>query len=127
MLVAAVFNTFMLIEPKDILASRAREREELGLGDAEDEDDDGIPAPTTLNWKVFGNIILGALGDNIGSAGLMPLCLSPLAFNSFYNDFEKVGQDPIMSQDAYKWISVLVALMGKLNCSPHFWYSFASS
>ena len=110
-LVAAVLNTFMLIEPKDILASRSREREEMGLLiDDEDEDDDNT-APTELNYKVFGNIIIGALGDNIGSSGLMPLCLSPLAFNTFYESFVKAGEDPIMPQVAYKWISVLVALM----------------
>jgi len=110
-LVAAILNTFMLIEPKDILASRSREREEMGLLiDDEDEDDDN-KAPTELNKKVFGNIILGALGDNIGSSGLMPLCLSPLAFNTFYENFAKAGEDPIMPQVAYKWISVLVALM----------------
>ena len=112
--VAAVLNTFFLIEPKpkDILASRAREREELGLlVDDDDDDDDGIKAPTELNKKVFANIILGALGDNIGSSGLMPLCLSPLAFNNFYESFAKQGLTPIMSQVAYKWISVLVALM----------------
>ena len=105
-------NTFFLIEPKDILASRAREREELGLlVDDEDDDNDGVKAPTELNKKVFANIILGALGDNIGSSGLMPLCLSPLAFNAFYESFVKQGLTPIMSQVAYKWISVLVALM----------------
>ncbi|KAL7547751.1 hypothetical protein ACHAWF_015043 [Thalassiosira exigua] len=110
--ISAVLSTFFLIEPKDILASRSREREELGLADIEDEDDeDGMPVPTELNKKVFGNIILGALGDNIGSSGLMPLCLSPLAFNAFYADLKNQGLDPIMSQVAYKWISVLVALM----------------
>ena len=49
--------------------------------------------------------------NNIGSSGLMPLCLSPLAFNTFYENFVKAGEDPIMPQVAYKWISVLVALM----------------
>jgi hypothetical protein len=98
----------MLIEPKDIIASRSRERDELGLGDIEDEDDEGhVEGPTELNKKTFFNIILGALGDNIGSSGLMPLCMSPLAFNAFYEDLKP---NPIMSQVGYKWISVLVAL-----------------
>ena len=56
---------------------------------------------------MFSLIRLGALGDNIGSSGLMPLCLSPLAFETFYVN----AQPAIMSQVAYKWISVLVALM----------------
>ena len=113
--IAAVLNTFLLIEPEDILASCAREREELGLGDIDDKVDNGMPLLTSLNYKVFGNIILGALGDNIGSSGLMPLCLSPLAFNAFYADFENQDLPPIMSQVSYKWISVLVALMGKFS------------
>ena len=66
MAIAAVLNTCMLIEPKDIIASRSRERDELGLGDIDDEDDEGhVEGPTELNKKTFFNIILGALGDNI--------------------------------------------------------------
>jgi MFS family permease len=76
--VAALFNTFMLIEPRDILASRSREREEMGLLEADDNDyEDAIKAPDVLNKKHFVTIIVGALADNIGSAGLNPLCLSP--------------------------------------------------
>lgn len=108
---AALLSSFMLIEPRDILASRSREREALGLLiDGEDEED-CIKAPTELNYKVFGNIILGALADNVGSAGLMPLCLSPLAFNTFYRSFEDQDLVPIMPVVAYKWIGVLLALM----------------
>jgi len=110
-LIGALLNTFMLIEPKDILASRSREREMLGLeAEDEDEEDGGVVLPTELNYKVLANILIGALGDNVGSSGLMPLCLSPLAFSAFYQEFENQGLDPIMSQVAYKWISVLVAL-----------------
>lgn len=83
----------------------------MGLLIDGDEDETGIKAPTEMNYKVFGNIIIGALGDNIGSSGLLPLCMSPLAFNAFYENFEKQGLTPIMSQVAYKWITVLVALM----------------
>jgi hypothetical protein len=106
--VAAVLNTFYLIEPKDVMASREREREELGMDDElADEDDDQVQTVEKLDYKVFSLIILGALGDNIGSSGLMPLCLSPLAFETFYKNVEPA----IMSQVACKWISVLVALM----------------
>mmetsp|Transcript_5869 Transcript_5869/g.16515 ORF Transcript_5869/g.16515 Transcript_5869/m.16515 type:complete len:589 (+) Transcript_5869:195-1961(+) len=114
--VAAILCTRFIIEPKDIIASRNREKEkelELADGSAADNEDsaDGLQPPKTLNKKNFAIIVLGALGDNVGSAGLMPLCLSPLAFNAFYSDFAARGEDPIMSQVAYKWISVLVALM----------------
>lgn len=48
----------------------------MGLLIDGDEDETGIKAPTEMNYKVFGNIIIGALGDNIGSSGLLPLCMS---------------------------------------------------
>ena len=72
-----------------------------------EDDEDKVQTVEKLNYKVFSLIILGALGDNVGSSGLMPLCLSPLAFEAFYVNANPV----IMSQVAYKWISVLVALM----------------
>lgn len=114
--VAALLSTKYLIEPKDIIASRNREKEKkLELEEFEefedDDDEEGVKPPKTMNWKNFSIIILGALGDNIGSSGLMPLCLSPLAFEAFYGEFIANSEDPIMSQVAYKWISVLVALM----------------
>ena len=52
--IAAVMNTFMLIEPRDILASRSREREEMGLLIDEDDDEDTMKALTELQKKVFG-------------------------------------------------------------------------
>ncbi|KAL7458690.1 hypothetical protein ACHAWC_010328 [Mediolabrus comicus] len=109
-LVAAVLNTIFLIEPKDIMASRQKEREELGLDDELEDDEDHVQPVDKMDWKVFSLIIGGALGDNVGSSGLMPLCLSPLAFERFYA-FAPDPSNPIMSQVAYKWISVLVALM----------------
>ena len=92
------------------MASRQREREELGLDDELDDDEDHVQHVDKMDWKVFSSIIGGALGDNVGSSGLMPLCLSPLAFERFYA-FAPDPSNPIMSQVAYKWISVLVALM----------------
>ena len=55
--------------------------------------------------------MLGGFADNVGSAGLYPLCMSPLAFNIFYTDMLAAGEDPIMSLLAYKWFFVSVALM----------------
>ena len=55
-------------------------------------------------------MIAGALLDNVGSSGLLPLALAPLALNEFYIDFVAVGEDPIMTQSAFKWLSVMVAL-----------------
>lgn len=92
------------------MASRQREREELGLDEELEDDEDHVQSVDKMDWKVFSLIIGGALGDNVGSSGLMPLCLSPLAFERFYK-FAPDPSNPIMSQVAYKWISVLVALM----------------
>jgi hypothetical protein len=90
------------------MASRQRDRKELGMDDEHDnEDDDQVQTVEKLDYKVFSLIILGALGDNIGSSGLMPLCLSPLAFETFYKNVEPA----IMSQVAYKWIYVLGKIM----------------
>jgi len=73
----------------------------------DNEDDDQLQTVEKLDYKVFRLIILGALGDNIGSSGLMPLCLSPLALETFYKNVEPA----IMSPVAYKWISVLGKIM----------------
>ena len=65
--VAAILNTFYLIEPRDIVASReAALQSEGDTAGVEDDDDDGLPVPKVMNKKVFFLIILGALGDNIG-------------------------------------------------------------
>lgn len=76
--------------------------------DAGDEEGEG---PEKIDWKIFSNIMIGALLDNIGSSGLFPLTLAPLAFNNFLQDFVVIGESPIMSPNAYKWLSVCVALM----------------
>lgn len=82
----------------------------LGSRTINDEDDETENAPTKINKGLLTNIITGALFDNIGSAGLLPIAMSPLAFNEFYINFVAVDEEPIMSQSAFKWISVMVAL-----------------
>jgi hypothetical protein len=54
---------------------------------------------------------VGALLDNIGSTGLFPLCLSPLALEQYLLDFAERGEEGIMTFTGYKWLSVCVALM----------------
>ncbi|KAL7503956.1 hypothetical protein ACHAXN_001686 [Cyclotella atomus] len=110
--VAALLNTFMLIVPRDIVASRSREREEMGLLEADDNDyEDAIKAPDVLNKKHFVTIIVGALADNIGSAGLNPLCLSPPFYGPRVGANRTYVHEMNMPVVAYKWISILVALM----------------
>jgi len=101
---AAVLACFYIIEPKKMLFVGSRVP-----GMAEDDDDEET-APEKIDNKLLSNVIAGALADNIGSAGLLPLAMSPLAFNQFYAVFVEQGEDPIMSQSAFKWISVMVAL-----------------
>ena len=75
------------------------------------EDEDDIQRPDTIHKKTMYNIVGGALLDNIGSTGLFPLCLSPLALQTYYGDFVERNEDPIMSITAYQWLSVCVALL----------------
>ncbi|CAB9522824.1 unknown protein [Seminavis robusta] len=78
---------------------------------AKDHGKVGIPPPAgRLNQKVVFTIIVGALVDNLGSAGLTYISISPMAFNAFYHDFVSQGQEPIMSADAFKLIQTLLAL-----------------
>ena len=102
---AAAFFAAMygMIEPKKYTFIRRKH----------DSDDDSLEeqeSPKTLDHKVLGNVIVGALLDNIGSSGLLPMAMAPLALNEFYINFLEEGVNPIMSQSAFKWISVMVAL-----------------
>lgn len=103
-IVAFIFAAYYLIEPRKMLLAGTR------FSDNRDDDDDSDIAPTQLNKRLLSNIVAGALFDNIGSAGLLPMAMSPLAFNVFYANFVAAGEDPIMSQSAFKWISVMVVL-----------------
>eukprot|EP00957_Ditylum_brightwellii_P133203 10156103-Ditylum_brightwellii.AAC.1 len=67
--------------------------------------------PKELDHRVLWNILAGELADNVGSIGLVPFCISPLMFNTFYDEFLAKGLNPIMSATAYKWIYVLVAVI----------------
>lgn len=86
-------------------------KEKLVRGDGEEEDENTIKRPDAIDKCGVGNIIIGALLDNIGSTGLFPLCLSPLAIEQYYADLVDQGLDPIMSINGYMWLSVMVALM----------------
>lgn len=83
--------------------------------DTEEESDDSdekvvdIRNPTVLDKRTLLHIMLGELADNLGSIGLVPLCLSPLLFRTFYAEFVEQGLEPIMSSTSYKWIYIFVA------------------
>ena len=96
-----VFLYFFCIEPDKSVFFKGEEEEEEG------------EAPETIDKRLFANVMAGALFDNIGSSGLFPLALAPLAFDAFLMDFVVKGrpQDIIMSETAYKWLSVGTAFM----------------
>lgn len=77
----------------------------------DDDEDEKIQRPDQIDNKTLWNIVGGALLDNIGSTGLFPLCLSPLALEEYYADFVARDETPIMSITAYQWLSVCVALL----------------
>jgi MFS family permease len=99
-LAVTIFSYYFLIEPNKMLHI-----------DGAVQDDDNEDSQETIDWKVATNILVGSFADIAGSVGLLPLCLSPLAFNAFYADFISTGLSPLMTASAYKWISTLVALV----------------
>jgi hypothetical protein len=124
MVLAAILSTKYLIEPDRSLASVEYETikgDENGTEmadtkvvedwDESEEDEEDQVAPETINIGVLCNIITGAFLDNVGTAGLNPFCLSPLAFTAYYLNFESEGLSPVMSLTGYKWLSTLLALM----------------
>lgn len=79
--------------------------------DVDEVDDEVVDkAPEILDNCVLWNIIVGASFDKVGTLGLFPLCLTPLAFNAYYMDFKIMNQDPILSLNEYKRLSILVSL-----------------
>lgn len=105
--ISTVTTLYYVIEPRDYKALHGDEFTEVD----ESEGYNGLPVPTEIDMKACANIIAGAFADNIGSSGLVPLCLSPLMFDKYYTDFINNNLTPIMSQNDYKWISVMVSLM----------------
>jgi hypothetical protein len=81
-----------------------------------DNDEECIVRPETIHKKTLWNIVGGALLDNIGSTGLFPLCLSPLAMETFHVEPEP----PIMSITAYQCeltiVQVLITTLALCCC-----------
>jgi hypothetical protein len=74
-------------------------------------EDNDIPRPEELDKKTMWNVVIGALADNFGSTALFPLCLSPLALETYTYEFYENDEAPIMSVVGYQWLSVCVAFM----------------
>ena len=108
--VATFLLTFYFVESGD--EQLALELKSEGLM-KHDDDEEETKRPESVDNCALWNIIGGAVADNFGSTALFPLCLSPLALDSFY--FSQVNadppQEPIMQIVGYQWLSVCVALM----------------
>ncbi|KAL7496626.1 hypothetical protein ACHAWT_004791 [Skeletonema menzelii] len=108
MFIANILSHRYMIEPtKDIAETPVDIEDKFTLN----EDDEDVIRPDLIDQKTLWNIVGGALLDNIGSTGLFPLCLSPLALETYYSQFVAVNEPPIMSILAYQWLSVCVALL----------------
>ena len=92
MVLANVLTHIYVIEPGD-----ARLVPDGGDKLFLEEDEDVVQRPETIDGKTLWNIIGGAFLDNIGSTGLFPLCLSPLALEEYYGAPVQRGEEPIMS------------------------------
>lgn len=118
---STAFAYFYLIEPNRMLQNKIVQLR----NDADNTGEDGRTvgtseengtavdndSPDHLNWKVIGNILFGSLLDNAGSTGYIPFCLSPLMFNTYLRDFVEAGLEPIMSENAFRWIGTMLAIM----------------
>ena len=103
--VALLFNIRYLIEPGRIKIPGT-------IGDEENYNDDLIAErPDKIDRKIMANILIGAFTDIAGSKALFPLCMTPLGFQTYYNDFVQVDEAPIMSLSLYKWLTVLIGLI----------------
>jgi len=116
---AGIICQFLLVEPpkhqNPAVSMAAVDLTDNTLEDSEHddgnsgEDDTDFRNPTALDKRALRHIMLGELADNLGSLGLVPLCLSCLLFRTFYAEFVEKGLEPIMSATSYKWIYVFVA------------------
>jgi MFS family permease len=77
----------------------------------EKDDEEDTPRPEQIDQRTMWNIVGGALADNFGSTALFPLCLSPLALETYTIAFEDRDEDPLMTVVGYQWLSVCVAFM----------------
>ncbi|KAL7532229.1 hypothetical protein ACHAWF_004057 [Thalassiosira exigua] len=56
------------------------------------------------------NIIFGALCDNVGSLGIIPIAFNPILYQKFFADLKANGDPVIMSENEYRCIFSLIAL-----------------
>ena len=96
MVIANILSHTYMIEPNkdNVMVDPIKTRSDKFTLSSEDED---VKRPDNIDQKTLWNIVGGALLDNIGSTGLFPLCLSPLALQAYYGQFVAKNEEPIMS------------------------------
>jgi MFS family permease len=106
MLVACCITYQFLIEPGELTIPTS-------LNDIDEDLNEDLNAnlPDEIDKVTMTHIIIGAFADTIGSKALFPICLAPLAFNTFYKDFITNNQNPILSLSGYQWLTVLTAFL----------------
>jgi MFS family permease len=107
MFLSAISISIWLIEPGD---ARLQPIGQNYVAEEKDDEED-TPRPEQIDQRTMWNVVGGALADNFGSTALFPLCLSPLALETYTIEFEENGEDPIMTVVGYQWLSVCVAFM----------------
>lgn len=63
-----------------------------------------------INVFATTTVLAGALLDNIGSLGVFPLLMAPLAINRFSYDQARSGEQPLLSEIGFRWSLVSVAI-----------------
>ena len=107
-----IAHFYMVDADKSLFNKAAAERKITDTKDdvadkKEVKEEESIWKPKTVKWNFFYAIQLGAILDNFGSAGLI-MCMSPLMFYEYQVDQMMVGEDPIMSETQFKWLTTLV-------------------
>ena len=106
MFISSIVTACWMIEPGDNVESL----QPMGKALLSEKEEKQV-RPDEIDSRTLWNIVGGALADNVGSTGLFPLCMSPLALNQYFVQFYNKGEDPIMSITGYKWLTVMVAGM----------------
>ena len=66
--------------------------------------------PNEIDKRTMANIVLGLSADAIGSKVLYPICVTVLAYETFYKDMISNDKIPIISLNGYQWLAVFLPL-----------------
>ena len=95
-----------MIDPRkdDVMFDQIKTRTDKFVLNSDDED---AKRPATIDQKTLWNIVGGALFDNFGTTAMFPLCLVPLALDTYYGQFAARNEPTIMSIRGCKLLTIL--------------------